>query len=541
MHVFSAMQKRDQITSAILGIVFILSLGQFFVSKMSLPVRSEKGVFSEGIIGKIKILNPVFADFNETDRDVSQLIFSGLMRYDPVQKNFFPDIAESWERDSKGITYTFRLKPNILWHDGKPLTSADINFTFHDVIQDSGFKNYLLKEAFQGVSIETPDPVTVIFTLPKANSYFVSNLTIGVLPKHALENVSVATLEKSSFSQRPIGSGPYKLTGLRLNSDGDTVDLQSFPQYYGERPKVERIRFYTFPNEKKLLKEKSALFGIAKLPSNGTAAKSIAEDSRFKIYPYTLNQFTALYFNTEAPFVNEKTVRRVLLRGIDKNNLVLEGEQRVDAIDLKSYPNSKEFETDTKLAESVLDDIGLKRGSDGLRSNTKGDTFTLEILTNQKISPEIALRLQSAWTAFGIKVNITAADGTEFTKLVGQRRYSALLIRQNLGYNRDVYPLFHSSQGGAAEQNSGLNFSNFKSFATDALTEAIRKEKDPSSKEKLLKELSGTLIRETPIIFISTPVYYYALDTRVSPFNTDVLGLHADRMRFTPYLIVNNL
>lgn len=539
---FSAMPRTEKITVAILAAIVIFSLGQFVSSRVRFPVLgTEKGLFAEGFVGHVKTLNPVFVDFNDADRDISMLIFSGLIRYDPLQKNFFPDLAVAWERSSNGLIYTFHMRTDALWHDSVPVTADDVLFTFHDVIQDPGFKNTLLKNAFEGVAVKKTDPNTVTFTLPKPNSYFITNLTTGILPKHALENAAIANLEKSSFGLRPIGSGPYMLTSLKLNSDGDTADLAAFSPYYGQKPTIEKIRFYTFPDEKTLIAEHHALHGIAKLNAE-TGGTIFASDSRFNNYSYSLNQFTALYLNTENPLLKDQRIRQALALALNKNELIGNSEKRVDALDLEDHHADPLFAYNTAAAAKIFDAAGLKLGPEGVRLTSKGEKLSLTLLTLSKIPKETAEKIKSAWQAIGIQITVQTAEGEDFARLANERRYGALLIRQNLGYNRDVYPLFHSSQiAKSPNAVSGLNFSNFKSFQTDGLTEAIRKEKDPKAKEKILSQLSKAISEQVPVIFLSTPVYSYLLDKRISPFPASSLDFHSDRFKILPYLTFPNL
>lgn len=553
------MPRREKITVAILAAVFIVSLGQFIAGKIRFPVRSEKGVFAEGMVGRIRNINPVLVDFNDTDRDISELVFSGLIRYDPTEKNFFADLAEKWERSSDGRTYTFFLRKNARWHDGNPVTADDIIFTFRDVIQDPGFRNPILRNAFAGVLVNQASPETagareasakpmnaperrsVSFTLPKANSYFISHLTVGILPRHLLKDTPIANLEKSAFGQHPIGSGPYRVTRLRLDSDGDIADLSAFPEYYGEKPLLARIRFFTFPDEKTLVSERNALHAASKFNIASEKIGSLAQDDRFTFYPYTLNQFTALYFRTDNPFLKEKRVRQALTLGFDKEALLTSGELRIDSLGLTNRSKEPQFQTNASLAAHTLDDLGFRVGGEGFRVNSRGEKFSLKLLTLNKTPEQLAEKIRNQWQNLGVQIQIERASPEDFSAAMSERRYDLLLIRQNLGYNRDVYSLFHSSQIATRENKNGLNFSNFKSFGTDGLTEAIRKEKNPQIKEKRFAELSKIITDEAPVIFISTPIYAYALDKRMQPFPSASLDFHSDRLSILPSLSFPNL
>jgi peptide/nickel transport system substrate-binding protein len=536
LKVFFSMSRREKGVAILLVIGFFVSLSIFFAGSIRFPPRLEKGTFSEGVIGHIKTLNPLLVDFNDIDRDLSMLIFSGLIRYDPLERNFFPDLAASWQRSADGLNYTLTLRTNAFWHDGKPVTVDDVIFTFRDVIQDPGFRNPILRNAFEGVAIEKISDSSATFTLPKANSYFLSNLTVGLLPKHLLDSTPIANLDKAPFGLHPIGSGPYRITSLSLDEDGDRIDLAAFPQYYGGAPLIPRMRLFTVSDEKNLTKERGAFHALSKLSAE--AASLVSLDDRFALTNYSLNQFTALFLNTDAPLLKEKRLRQILHQALNKNELLAPGEKRIDALDLADHGSEPAFQFTLETANKMLDALGLKKQPDGRRMNHKGEPLALTLLTSTKIPLKLTEKIKQMWGGLGIQVNVLKPDAEEFSNLVSERRYDVLLIRQSLGFNRDMYPILHSSQRAGAEGSpSGLNFAQFKSFQTDRLTEGMRREKDPKAKQKLLDQISKVLIEETPVIFLSTPVYSYALDKRVQAFPPSaVLDFHADRFRVVPYL-----
>lgn len=542
------MTKKDRVFVVVLFVIFSISLLQYFVLGKMYPLKAEEGVFVEGIVGKVHSINPVLTDFNETDKDISQMVFSGLIRFDPIKKNFFPDLAESFERSRNGLTYTFKIRQNVVWHDGKPLSADDVIFTFRDVVQSPNFRNPILRDVFDGITVAQSTSGDVIFNLPKPNSYFISVLTVGILPKHLLENVSAGGLEKSSFNTHPVGTGPYRVTKVNTEASGDYVELTSFENYYGAPPSIKTIRIFTFNSEEALLAQSSALNGVARIPKVTAFNDEIVKKDRFTLYRYSLNQFTALYFNTQDSLLNESKVRRSLLLALNKDALVGPGEERIDTLNVARDTKNFLFQHNPEVAQKALAEVNYKKGSDGIWRSNKDEKFAITLLVHEKIPTVVVENVKKDWEKFGIEVLVETSGGQEFTKKVSERRYQALLIRQNLGYNRDVYPLFHSSQGmadivtsGETEEvgtpsEPGLNFANFKSFRADAITEAIRKESDAPSKEKLLTELSNIITEESPVIFLSTPVYSYALTKNLSAFPTDSMDFHSDRFTLTPYL-----
>lgn len=108
------------------------------------------GEYIEGIVGQPQHINPVLSLSNNTDDDLSQLIYSSLMKYDSTG-NLTNDVTDSYDLSDDKTLYTFRLKNNVLWHDGEKLTAEDIAFTL-SLIVDPSYKSPL---RYNWQSVET--------------------------------------------------------------------------------------------------------------------------------------------------------------------------------------------------------------------------------------------------------------------------------------------------------------------------------------------------------------------------------------------------
>ena len=121
--------KTYSLIERVLSVVFIVVFAYaMFMLSSAVPSVSNK-TYTEGLVGKVGCINPVLADLNEVDRDVSRLIFSGLVKYDPVTKDFKPDLADFTLSDDK-LLYTFTVKDGVKWHDGEAFTAQDVYFTY---------------------------------------------------------------------------------------------------------------------------------------------------------------------------------------------------------------------------------------------------------------------------------------------------------------------------------------------------------------------------------------------------------------------------
>ncbi|MBP7057742.1 hypothetical protein KBB06_00185 [Candidatus Gracilibacteria bacterium] len=542
-NVFKRVLKAYSIEEKVFSIVVILFVLVFAVQgivevfKDPTAFLDDKAYFTEASVSeKPAIINPVYSDFSDVDRDLSSLVFSGLTRYDPVLKVVKNDMADLTILEDKK-TYRFKLRDNLYWHDGEKVTSDDVYFTFHDVIQNDDFQNPILKANFLGVKITKVDQSTIDFVIKSPNSFFITNFNVGILPKHILEKIAVADLPYDNFNIRPIGSGPYKVDGeLDTMPDGrQRVILKRFDKYYGDLPKIKNIRYYVYPNNQALLKEKSALDIIAKVPRE--ILNEIKADSRFKIQKYQLPQYTAVFLNMSSPMLQKSKIRLALQKAIDKTKLLstLEDKDPIDTPLLDLKQTDWIYKPNIEEAKGALFDSGYKldKPTDPYRKDSKGNIFTLKMLVRtyekgsslEQDSEKVIGFLVDAWKAVGIKVDVVSVASGDFEQKLAARDYDMILYGESLGYNFDTFSYWHSSQ---ANEN-GLNLSNFKSFAADALIEKIRGIFDQKEKETYLNQLAKEIANYVPAIFLYRPLYNFASDGKVSGFKLENLAFIADR------------
>ena len=224
-----ALTFKEKLLVHFFGLVLIGTIAiftwNFYGGLNKSPRIVDGGTYNEGLVGSVKILNPLYTDFNNVDRDISQLIFSGLTRYDPLSRDFVADLATYTLSDDEK-KYVFTLRDGIKWHDDTPLTVDDIIFTYKDVIQNKDFQNSVLKANFSGVEIVKENEKQVSFTVNEPNNFFITNTNVGILPKHIFVDTEVKDLMKYSSTLKPIGSGPFVVeSGPKDNGDLTTVNL----------------------------------------------------------------------------------------------------------------------------------------------------------------------------------------------------------------------------------------------------------------------------------------------------------------------------
>jgi peptide/nickel transport system substrate-binding protein len=206
------------------------------------------GTYAEGMVGNFTNANPLYAS-NTVDSSVSRLVFSGLLKYNQ-NNQLVGDLAERWQVDERGLHYTVRLRPNLVWQDGHPLTADDIVFTYQ-TIQNPDAKSPLAN-SWQNITITATDARTIEFILPNALSSFAYGLTNGIVPKHLLSGIPAAQLRSVAFNTvSPIGSGPFKWQAIEIHGDTPEERIQRIgftanPSYHGGKPKLAAFVINTF-------------------------------------------------------------------------------------------------------------------------------------------------------------------------------------------------------------------------------------------------------------------------------------------------------
>lgn len=530
----------EKVISIIVAGIVVFVLAQTVIDLFKTPniFNLEGRSFTEGIVSdRAVLLNPLYVDFNEPARDISSLVFSGLSKYDPSKKAFVDDMAIlSISEDKK--TYRFTLKPNVLWHDGQPVTADDVYFTFHDIIQNPAFQNPVIKLNFEGVEIQQIDPQTVEFKLKNPNAFFITNMNVGILPRHLLAETPVEELPTSQFNLKPVGTGPYKVdVPVEIFDDGrERVSLKIFENYYAERPRINQIHFNVYPDFADLLKEVGTMSVIAKVPS--VNLPEVQKLNRFAFMDYELPQYTAVFFNVDHPVLKTEKVRVGLLKAIDKQQLLQQFGDKL-AVDTPLLDLNQEdwiYKPNLQEAQGALYDSGYKidKSQDHpVRLDKDGKQLTFKLLARAydegtplaEETLKTANFLKTQWAQLGIDLQIELVDATTYLQRLQARDFEMALAGQSLGYNLDTYSYWHSSQA----TPKGLNLSNYRSFRADQLIEKIRATFDVAEKDKYLKELAKVISEDVPAVFLYRPKYALATDNRVHGINLENMAFPSDR------------
>lgn len=311
------------------ALVGVLWLAGAAIGRYRVQVPAVGGAYTEAVVGSPQLVNPIFAPVNDVDRDLTRLIFSGLMRYDERQA-LIPDLAVGYEVSEDKKTYTFQLRADVVWHDGAPFTAADVVFTIQTI--QNHLVNSPLLVSFQGVEVAALDEHQVRFVLPEPFAPFLSSLTTGILPEHVWFDVPPERVRFHRQNIQPVGTGPFMFKKLTKDETGyiHTYELSRFDRFYRTPAYLASVTFRFFsefdgPNGAIQALRGQRVEGLNFVPHD---LREKAERKHLTLHTLQLPQYTALFFNQEQqPALKQSVLRSALTQALDKERLLREALQ----------------------------------------------------------------------------------------------------------------------------------------------------------------------------------------------------------------------
>jgi peptide/nickel transport system substrate-binding protein len=507
----------------------------YYYSKTK-AIPTYGGEYIEGIIGQPLHINPVLSDSNETDADLSRLVYSGLFKYNG-RGELIPDLAENYDISEDKLTYTVHLKKNVTWHDDETFSADDILFTVN-LLSDPAYKSPL-RGNWQGIETNALDDYTLEFKIKTPYVGFLNNLTFGILPKHVWDSVPAGNFSLSSLNLKPIGTGPYKYSTIQKDSNDNILSykLISNPNYFLGKPFISKITFNFYTDEESALSalNRKEIMGISSISpekiSDITIQKSVSVDK------LEIPRYFAIFFNqTKSLAVASDEVRSALASATNRREIIDQvlsgqGEEvfspfQKNMIGYSQDLDNSEFNLDK--ANEILDQNGWTRGEDGMRGkNGMGLEINL-ITTDWSELVKTAEVLKSQWEKAGVKVNLNSYSISDVQEnYIRPREYDALLFGQIVGADPDPYSFWHSNQ----KKDPGLNLSLFDDSEADKLIENARVEFDAGKRAQDYMDFQKILTKEIPAIFLYSPDYIYPISRKIQ--GTDIKTLISADDRFS--------
>ena len=497
-------------------------------------VLTSNSSYTEGVSGTWQRVNPLFATANEVDADLSALVFSGLVRIAPDGR-VVGDLADAPQVSDDGRAYTFKLRRNLKWHDGVPLTSRDVLFTVQTLTDGDFGGDATLAEGWRGAEFEVPDENTFVVHLRQASAPFLArSATVGILPEHLLGSVPVRELADAPFNANPIGTGPYRVEAL----DSREARLVAYENYHLGRPGIERVvlRFYSDDASATRALQSGDVGGVL-LRGNITRGQRSDLNS---VKDTTVTEFqrstqVLLYLNTGNTLFRDQRVRQALSLAIDRESIA--ATEYVGAATASSSPvapgtwaYAEEYdvpESDVSRARVLLNEAGWVQSATTGVLTREGQEFRFTIrVDNDPTRFAVANAISEQLAALGVRASVSS---TTFTVLnldyLVPRRYEAALATWEQGPDPDPYFGWHSSQMGTA----GLNLGNFEDPVTDELISKGRTTHDFEIRKDSYRQLQEIWTELVPGIVIAYPHSLYAQPAGMEGVSSAVLFTGAAR------------
>ncbi len=543
--IFGWIESLRESDSLLLKLVFFVMFVSFIwiLTSSLLGWRTEVavsgGTYREGIVGTPRFVNPVLA-VTRADKDLTELTYDGLLTLGK-EGELVPNIAESINISSDGLTYNILLRKDVTFHDETPLSARDVVFTVNRITDPLIASP--LRPNFDGVVVEQIGEYELNFVLKEPYAPFIENLTFGILPEHIWGNVMP---EEFPFSQRnsdPIGTGPYIVDSIRRSDSGIPEEYILVPhqQYHRGLPKIGTFIVTYFPSEEKLTEAYRKGSVGSMLVSDQEQTKELVPDNEHTLITSPLPRTFALFFNqNKSTILRDKGVREALDMAIDRDALVTDVLMGY-AIPL-SGPLPIGYSVDTKPHEPIGDRIEQARGilkESGWKLNTESGAWekeiektptTLELSISTANNPRFeatAEYVRNAWEAVGIRVTVKQFEQSDLTQsIIRPRDYEVLLFGTHVGRALDYFSFWHSSQ----RNDPGLNVALYANITTDALLTDARTTTDITKRNEALISFSSEVAKESPALFLYQPQLVYLFPTRVK--NAQFKGIGEPHERF---------
>jgi peptide/nickel transport system substrate-binding protein len=469
------------------------------------------------------------------EKEVSEQLFDVLADIGPDlntigDAGWTPRLAESWQWSADSMSIAFKLHPGAHWHDGRSLTSADVQFSL--VLNKDPATGSRIARALADIdSISTPDSVTAVVWYARRSPEQFYNIAynLAILPKHLLLDADRANLRSDAFARNPVGSGPFRFVRWDARS---LIEVAADTTYHLGRPLLNRVMWMLNPDPNAAVE--NAIAGevdvFETLTPDGLAR--IAGQTTVRAVQYTPLNYGYFGFNMRDPknpsrphaLFADRNLRRAIAMTINRSLLV--GNVYESTALVGAGPFSRVYRTaDTTLhalpfdstgADRLLDSLGWKDGnSDGVREKD-GRPLRFAITYPSSSTPRrrFAELLQAQMKPHGIQVDVDPAEMSVFVPRIFSSRFDAIVNNWIVDpAPSNVREHWHTMP----DKNRALNLQLYSNPAVDAALDSAAAEWNVERSIALYRKAYQAITDDVPAVWLYENRPFMAIHSRVQP------------------------
>ena len=463
---------------------------------------------------------------------VSSNMFDGLITYD---ENFkpVPQLALSWDEAADRKSITFHLRKDVKWHDGKPFTSADVQYSIMEV---SKKVHPIARPTFaQIIAVDTPDPYTAVFRLAQPSPViwaYLDTSSAFIFPKHLYEGTNPLT---NPYNSSPVGNGAFI---FKEWSRGNYIRLIRNPYYWDKsKPHVDELIFRIIPDAsaRSVALQNGSVQYAPLTPVSLIEAKRLGESPDLTIDTKGWRSNAPMFFfdfNLRQKRFQDLRVRQAIAHAINRKQLaqaVFYGFATPATGPVPSYqtrfynPDTPQYDYDPQKAEALLDAAGYPRDASGVRmrfnhlNHTYGEDY-------QRAGAFIQQQLKR----IGVEVTLVNSDlPTYLRRIYTDHDFDTMNV---------FYAAFADPQIGVHRRFwskniiAGAPWSNGTGYSSpemDSNIEATQVEQDPAKRDFLIKQMQVIAQRDLPSITLAELKFFRIYSSKLQGINTTPIGAYA--------------
>lgn len=456
-------------------------------------------------------------DFQVDDNGfaVCSNLYNSLLSLDG-DYNVIPELAERYEAADDGLSITFTLPANAVWHDGEPVTSADVKYSLEMIKNTASATASSLIGAL--ATVETPDPRTAVVTLANPSSSIIGFLAwygVFILPAHIYEGTDWST---NPANQQPVGSGPFKFVSY---TTGSSIELEANLDYFGEGPYLDRLIFQVIPDSNTAFQallngEIDAQTGPS-MPNaeianaQGNPDLKVAE----KLYPSPYY----LGYNNAKPTLSTPEVRRALAMAIDRDQIIATALGGYSSPATTYYPTAIAWAANTEpdAATPPFDVEGAAAALDAAGFPVNGDSrfsLTLLVFTASQQYVDVATVLAQQFAAVDVDVELNAVEIGAYGELIEAGDFDMALIGGFQGPDPGNLRARIGTGG-------GINYWAYSNPEIDTLLDEGEQLTVQAERAEKYYEIQRLMAADVPYVPLATYIEY-------TPYGANVTGMWFD-------------